>query len=156
MRINSEVASLLKSAGVDLQGQEDAFARFMAAVGEAWVSVQEALPLPGSRVLVAFTTAGGEPGQTEATYHGVNPQIVPDDVIVDCDDETRQMFLEMNKGVDPSGGFGMSGGDWDAYFPAPHFSRKGWWYAEDDKYPVSTITHWRYLPHLPYAEATHD
>lgn len=43
-------------------------------------------------------------------------------------------------------GFNMSGGDWDAQFLPPDFSRRGMGYVESREYPLVKITHWMPLP----------
>lgn len=115
----------------------------------AWVPVEESLPTNGSTVLIVLSSPGCKSGQAFATFFEQNPAYTTEEDLRAMPPALRADFEEMNAEINPNGYFGMSGGDWDAEFYAPSYSRQGMGYCEGLREPEVKVTHWRYQPVLP-------
>lgn len=146
------ILDLAASLGLPVQGQEAGLVALAEHMGGRWVPLSERLPEHNSQVWVAYQQDTGHVGQCEATFYGQDVMIRTEEELADYSAEERAQYLEDLALVQPlrHAHFCMSGGDWDATFPGPAFTRQGWDYGESDRAPLVTLTHWRAFPPLPY------
>lgn len=122
----------------------------------SWSSVVESLPAHDQDVLVAMLAETGEQWVMEARFkerstHSLLPaereefeSQGPDGMaLIELMDEAMAELENRNAY------FQMAGGDWDAEFYFPQFSRRGMDYVERQNSPIVIITHWRLYPDVP-------